>query len=82
MPPDGARRPAGPSPKIALFCDAYGPEWCSGIVEAVVERIRAVRQMVLDRAAAGDPRFARSIAEGHVRDYETDLATIEALPGG
>lgn len=36
--------------KRELFCDAYGPEYCDGIVDALVERLQDLRRMVLDRA--------------------------------
>jgi hypothetical protein len=70
-PPDYGR-------KLKLFCDSYGREYCDGIVEAIIDRIASIRTWVIKEADAGDPRFQSKVKEGHVSDYDADLAFLRA----
>lgn len=62
--------------RLALFCDAYGLDDRTGLLEMVVRRIEGLRDDILQRAAAGDPGVATHLAEGHVGSYTADLAWI------
>ena len=65
--------------KLQIFCDAYGRGYCDGVVDMIIERLQDLRQMVLDKAAAGDSRFQHKIDEGHVNEYEADIAMITSM---
>lgn len=77
-PPDRPRR-------LARFLAAYGLGDRGGLLELAVARIEALRDDILDRAAAGDPGVATHLAEDHVGSYNSDLAWIreheDALKG-
>jgi len=68
-PPDRARR-------LARFCDAYGLDDRSGLLEMAITRIEGLRDDILERAAAGDPSVATHLSEDHVGSYNADLAWI------
>jgi hypothetical protein len=70
-PPDRVRR-------LALFCDAYGLDDRTGLLETATSRIEGLRDDILARAAAGDPSVATHLAEDHVGSYNADLAWIRA----
>lgn len=65
--------------KLLAFCHAYGREYCDGVVGMIIERLHDVRQMISDRAADGDDRFMRKIQEGHLKEYDADIAMIETI---
>lgn len=67
--------------KVKLFCDAYGREYCNGIVEAIIKRVESVRAWVIEEAHDGDIRFQLKIKEGHVADYDADLAFLRTHQG-
>jgi hypothetical protein len=67
--PDRARR-------LRRFCDAYGFDARERFVEVIEQRIGAIIAMIEARAVAGDPRFQRKIAEGHLAGYRADRAFI------
>jgi hypothetical protein len=75
-PKVGLTTPPDYGHKLALFCDAYGREYCNGIVDAIIARIENVRNWVIKEAEAGDVRFQRKVEEGHVADYDADLAFL------
>ncbi len=77
-PKVGLKTPPDYGHKLKLFCDTYGRECRDGIVDAVIARIERVRDWVVQEAKAGDARFQRKIEEGHVTDYEADLAFLRA----
>lgn len=70
--PEQARR-------LRLFCDAYG--LADGdravLVGTMAERLRDLARLIRDKAAAGDPAFARHLEEGHHRLYLADAAHLE-----
>lgn len=68
-PPDRVRR-------LALFCDAYGLDDRTGLLEMAVSRIEGLRNDILNRAAAGDPGVTTHLEEDHVGSYNADLAWI------
>jgi hypothetical protein len=51
----------------------------AGLVDALVERIEAVCELITGQAAEGDPAFQRHLAEGHVASYRRDLDFIESV---
>ncbi|WP_424216840.1 phosphotransferase enzyme family protein (plasmid) [Streptomyces sp. BI20] len=71
--PEAARR-------LALFADAYGlsGEERARLPGVTAERLRALVAWMRGRAEAGDPAFARHLAQGHDRRYLTDAHWIES----
>lgn len=67
--PDRARR-------LRRFCDAYGFDNREAFVEVIEQRIDAIIAMIDARVAAGDTRFQRKVAEGHLAGYRADRAFI------
>jgi Ser/Thr protein kinase RdoA (MazF antagonist) len=64
--------------RAALFCDAYGDLDSTGLLDAVVVRLRELIAFMRAQAAAGDRAFAGHLARGDDRIYERDIAHIEA----
>ncbi len=62
--------------RARLFCDAYGLEDRTGVVDAVLERIKAMADSLCDGSARGDKRFQANIDAGHLKIYEDDLAHL------
>ena len=60
-----------------LFCDAYGLEDRSGLVNAVMARIADMADSLREGAASGDTRFQANIEAGHLAIYENDLAYLQ-----
>jgi hypothetical protein len=67
--------------RLRRFCDAYGLDDRSGLLDMLVERVEAVCELIVDRAAEGDPAFQRMLAEGHETSYRRDLGFIESTRG-
>ncbi len=64
--------------RARLFCDAYGLEDRSGVVDALLERIKSMADHLRKGAARGDERFQANIDAGHLKIYEDDLAHLVA----
>jgi hypothetical protein len=64
--------------RLRLFLDTYGLGDRTGLLEMVISRVEALRDDILQRAAAGDPSVATHLAEDHVGSYNADLAWIRA----
>ncbi|MBA3276883.1 MAG: phosphotransferase [Chloroflexia bacterium] len=62
--------------RLTRFCDAYGLEDATGLLEMAIVRIEGLRDDILERAAAGDPGVATHLAEDHVGSYNADLQWI------
>ncbi|NMB58764.1 MAG: aminoglycoside phosphotransferase family protein [Chloroflexi bacterium] len=62
--------------RARLFCDAYGLEDRTGVVDALLERIKAMADSLREGAARGDKRFQANIDAGHLKIYEDDLAYL------
>lgn len=60
------------------FCDAYGLQLRSGLVDAVVDRLTALVEFMHQRADAGDKAFAGHIADGHDLLYLRDIDYVRA----
>jgi hypothetical protein len=64
--------------RLKLFCDAYGLDDRSEVVDMIQERMMATRRLLLDGAAAGHAAYQALLAEGgHVEGIERDLAFVE-----
>ena len=63
--------------RLRLFCDAYGLEDRSTVVDRLGERIAAMADHLRARAAAGDARCIANVAAGHVDIYVNDRAHVE-----
>ena len=72
----GLNAPLKYSHKLQLFCNAYGREYCDSIVDAIIKRIEGIRDWITEEAAKGDARFQRKIDEGHVANYDADIAFL------
>ena len=70
LPPDEQGR------RLRLLADAYGlrPDERATLARTVSERLHALVKLMTEPAAAGDPAFARHLADGHHRLYLTDAA--------
>jgi hypothetical protein len=69
--------------RLALFCDAYGLGGPAReiLLATAARRVADLRDLILAEAERGDPVFAAHLADGHVEEYETDLAYIRAEAG-
>jgi len=65
--------------RVRLFCDAYGLEDRSGLIAAVMDRIKGMADSLREGAASGDKRFRANIDAGHLTIYENDLANLVTL---
>lgn len=63
--------------RASLFCEAYGLEDRSQIVQAIKLRLVAMAEFLRDGAARGDARLIANINDGHLAIYETDYKYIE-----
>jgi aminoglycoside phosphotransferase (APT) family kinase protein len=64
--------------RLAAFCGAYGlgePDRAV-LLATVARRVSALRELILARAASGDPPFAAALAQGHAEHYAADLAHL------
>lgn len=62
--------------RLRRFVEAYGREWCAGLLDAVVERERWQVGLIVAGADAGDPVQERCRAAGHVEILAADLEHI------
>ncbi len=62
--------------RVRLFCDAYGLQDRSILMNAVFERVSGMAAMLRDGAAKGDTRHQANIDAGHLAIYEADLSHI------
>jgi hypothetical protein len=69
--------------RLALFCEAYGlgaPDR-EILLATAARRVAALRDLILSEAASGNPVFSAHLADGHVEEYEADLAYVRASAG-
>lgn len=78
--PDGFGTTAEQGRRARLFLDAYGCDHALRVaaLEAVAGRLERLVGFITQAAAAGDPHFARHLAEGHVDLYRRDIGYVEA----
>ena len=62
--------------RLRRFVEAYGQEWCGGILDAVLDRERWQIDLIVAGAEAGDPVQERCRAAGHVEILTADLEHI------
>jgi phosphotransferase family enzyme len=66
--------------RLRMFCDAYGlgANDRKLLLATVARRIAALRDLIVAEAASGNPVFAAHLADGHVQEYDADLAYVRA----
>lgn len=64
--------------RLRLFCDSYGLTDRTGLIAAVIDRLRDLVAFMRAEAAAGHSGFAAHIAAGHDELYLRDLAYLGA----
>jgi hypothetical protein len=69
--PDQCRR-------VRLFCDEYGLQERSQIVQSIKSRIAYMADYLRQGAAKGDKRIQANIDEGHLEIYTIDYAYLDA----
>ncbi|WP_206540742.1 phosphotransferase [Nocardiopsis potens] len=76
--PDGFGSPAERARRARLFCDAYGlaPDARERLPGEIADRLQALVDLMLARAAAGDPKFTEDVRQGHADLYRRDIAHI------
>lgn len=62
--------------RLHLFCDEYGLGYRSELLDTIERRIAAIRTLILDRVAAGDPVFRCHLQGGHAEVYERDRTFV------
>ncbi|WP_369173722.1 aminoglycoside phosphotransferase family protein [Streptomyces sp. R28] len=69
--------------RLTLFADAYGlsDEERAAFPAVAAARLRALVEWMYAEATAGNPAFARHVADGHDRRYLTDAHWIESTFG-
>lgn len=69
------------APRLRRLLDAYGLADRSGFIEAVVERVRLNRSVMLWRAAAGDAAYQALVDQGHVGGMDEALGYLDGEGG-
>ncbi|MFC1409536.1 phosphotransferase enzyme family protein [Streptacidiphilus sp. N1-12] len=71
---EGTLPPAEQGRRLRLLAEAYGltADERAALAHTVVDRLHALVDFMTERAAAGDPAFARHLADGHHRLYLAD----------
>lgn len=64
--------------RVRLFCDAYGLENRSQIVQTIKLRLAYMADFLRQGAAQGDERLQANIDAGHLLIYENDYAYVAA----
>jgi hypothetical protein len=69
--------------RLAAFCDAYGLGGADReiLLATVIRRVAALRDLIVSEAARGNAVFAAHLADGHVDEYDADLAYLHASRG-
>ena len=75
--PENFGTPADQCRRARLFCDAYGLEDHSDLVNAVMARIADMAESLREGAANGDARFHANIEAGHLAIYDNDLTYLK-----
>ena len=66
--------------RLRLFCDAYGLDDGDRamLLPTTARRVAALRDLIVTEAAGGNAVFAAHLADGHVQEYDADLAYLRA----
>jgi hypothetical protein len=75
--PDGYGTTQEQCRRTRLFCDEYGLQDRSRIVQAVKSRVAYMADFLRQGAAKGDARFQANIDAGHLAIYLTDYAYLD-----
>ena len=77
---EGADDPASQGARVRLFLDAYGtdPSDEDEVFQLIPERLAMLVQFMELQADAGNPIYARHLAEGHADGYRRDIAYAAA----
>jgi hypothetical protein len=64
--------------RLQIFCDAYGLGAADReiLLTTVSRRVAALRDLIVSEAARENPVFAAHLADGHVKEYDADLAYL------
>ena len=76
--PDGYGDVGEQCRRARLFCDAYGLQDRSAVMETVKQRLAFMADRLLQGAVRGDPRMQANVDAGHVRIYTTDYAHVDS----
>jgi hypothetical protein len=76
--PDGYGIPADQCRRVRLFCDEYGLQDRSTIIQSIKLRLAYMADFLVQWAAQGDRRMQANIDAGHLAIYTTDYAYLEA----
>jgi hypothetical protein len=66
------------APRLARLLDAYGLVRRDGFIEAVQDRMRLNRRVMLERAAEGDPGYQALVDQGHIGGMDEALEFLAA----
>jgi aminoglycoside phosphotransferase (APT) family kinase protein len=66
--------------RLRIFCDAYGLGAADRaiLLATAARRVVALRDLIVAEVAIGNPVFAERLADGHVEEYDADLAYLRA----
>jgi hypothetical protein len=76
--PDGYGTTLEQCRRVRLFCDAYGLQQRSQIVQSLKSRIAYMADYLRQGAANGNQRLQANIDAGHLAIYTTDYAYLDA----
>ncbi len=63
--------------RLQVFCEAYGVQDASKLVELIIQRVAFMADYLIRGAEKGDIRLQTNIAVGHLAVYQTDLIYIQ-----
>jgi hypothetical protein len=75
--PDGYGTTKDQCRRVRLFCDEYGLQERSYIVQSIQLRLAYMADFLVQGAAKGDKRMQANIDAGHLAIYTTDYAYLE-----
>ena len=75
--PDGYGTTSTQCRRVRLFCDEYGLQDRSTILQSIKLRLAYMADFLRQGAAKGDKRMQANIDAGHLAIYTTDYAYLE-----
>jgi hypothetical protein len=64
------------SQRLQLFCNEYGYTYTPELLDIVEQRLAALCQLLITRAADGDMVYQKMVDEGHLIGYQQSLSTF------
>lgn len=64
--------------RLQVFCEAYGVQDGSQLVESIIQRVASMADYLIRGAEKGDIRLQTNIADGHLAVYQTDLKYLQS----